>query len=236
MFSNKARFLWRAWRYRLLIDPAEIKAIRKCLSAGQVAVDIGCHKGAYAYWMDREVGKTGQIYAFEPQKLLYRKLEKNIIELGMNSVRLHNMGLSSEPGELEIFIPGGGSSPEATLQPREDGEGERYLVEVTTLDHVLAQETRPVRLIKCDVEGHELEVFKGAEQTLRKHRPAVLFECEERHRLGGMKEVFTYLESLGYQGRFFLGRKQLPLARFSLDYQKQGIKPYANNFLFQVPN
>ena len=49
------------------------------------------------------------------------------------------------------------------------------------LDSFFASRTQPVSLIKCDVEGHEGEVFRGAEQLLRQDRPILLFECEQRH-------------------------------------------------------
>ena len=51
MIKERFRFLWRAWRYRWLLDPAEIRAIRARLQPGDFAIDIGVHKGAYSYWM-----------------------------------------------------------------------------------------------------------------------------------------------------------------------------------------
>ena len=50
------RYLYRALRYRLWVDPAELRFIREKLRPGQVAVDVGCHKGAYTYWLRRWVG------------------------------------------------------------------------------------------------------------------------------------------------------------------------------------
>ena len=60
-------YLYRAYRYRLRVDPAELRFVGQSLRPGQVAVDIGCHKGAYTYWMRRRVGPSGAVYAFEPQ-------------------------------------------------------------------------------------------------------------------------------------------------------------------------
>ena len=65
--STKFRYLYRAYRYRYRVDRAELRFVRESLEPGQVAVDIGCHKGAYTYWMRRQVGPNGMVFAFEPQ-------------------------------------------------------------------------------------------------------------------------------------------------------------------------
>ena len=60
-FSFKLRYLYRAWRYRLKLDPAEIKAILVNLAPGDVAIDIGAHKGAYTYWLQKRVSDSGRV-------------------------------------------------------------------------------------------------------------------------------------------------------------------------------
>ena len=58
---EKVQLLYRAWRYRFKLDPQEISFLLGNVSAGQTCVDIGAHKGAYTYWMQRAVGPTGRI-------------------------------------------------------------------------------------------------------------------------------------------------------------------------------
>lgn len=233
---DKLRFFWRAWRYRFRLDPAEISNLRQILSPGDVAIDVGTHKGAYSYWMAKAVGPTGQVYGFEPQKHLSQKLRHILLALKIKAIEIHQLGISSKPGTLQLFIPGMGTpSPEATFETPERYEAGVYeKVKVATLDQILQDEKRPIRLIKCDVEGHELEVFKGGEEIIREHKPSLLFECEARHHPNGnIEKVFKYLQDLKYEGYFFLGRQRLPLSLFSKDFQQIGKKPYANNFLFQ---
>ena len=55
--------------------------------------------------------------------------------------------------------------------------------------------------IKCDVEGHELEVFRGAEALLARDKPTLLFECHDDEADRG--DLFEYLIGLGYDGYFF---------------------------------
>ena len=104
-----------------------------------------------------------------------------------------------------------------------------------TLDDYFA--VRPgvrVALIKCDVEGHELRVFQGGERVLREHQPALLFECEARHRGGApVEDVFRWLEARGYRGSFFLGGERRGVESFTADLQRDPHRrPYVNNFVF----
>lgn len=74
-----------------------------------------------------------------------------------------------------------------------------------TLDEYY-KESEPIKFIKCDVEGHELDVFKGAYEILLRDKPCLLFECH--HEEAGKGEIFSFLKKLGYDG-FFLHRSDL---------------------------
>ena len=144
----------------------------------------------------------------------------------------------------------GGDSPGAHLTTGHDSHGDddaqQIDVDVIAIDQVLAEadEQRPVRLIKCDVEGFELDVFRGAEQTIRTHQPTILFECEQRHQRDGrsMADTFAYLASLGLRGSFFDGEKLLPVDAFDVSAHQPmeadrfwDLPGYCNNFVFEAP-
>jgi FkbM family methyltransferase len=229
-------FYYRAWRYRLKVEPAEIAWVRRALKPGDLAVDAGAHKGAFTYWMARAVGATGRVLAFEPQPELATRLVGTVNDLGLSQVTVENAGLSARPGKLTLSIPGEGPSPGASFSPEKQGQGRALEVPVTTLDERLAGASN-CRLLKCDVEGHELEVFRGGARMLAEQGPPVLFECEARHhRDGEMHAAFRFLESLGYRGAFFFGAALLPLDAFRPEvHQVPERRPYANNFLFTRP-
>jgi hypothetical protein len=83
-------------------------------------------------------------------------------------------------------------------------------------------------------------VLQGAMQTLKLRRPAILIECEARHRSDGdVRPVFDLLESFGYEGSFFFNGERRPLAEFDLQQHQHipvGAKSvprhYVNNFAF----
>ncbi len=231
-----ARLLYRAYRYRWKLDPAEIAFLRTHTKPGTTAVDIGAHKGGYTYWLARGVGPRGRVLAFEPQPVLAGRLRDSLPWAGR--ITVENMGLSDRCGNLRLFVPGGKPSPGASFEKTAAAaeSGQQIDVPVSTLDAYLKEHPGPrVSFVKCDVEGHELHVFRGAEQTLRTARPVLLFECEQRHHGDrDMREVFAHLAGLGYQGFFFDRAALRPIAEFdpATRQNRQAPALYCNNFAF----
>lgn len=239
LFSH-AWLVYRAYRYRWKNDPAEIAFVRAHVRAGSVALDVGAHKGGYTYWLARSVGPAGHVYAFEPQPQLARKLRDSFESA---RVTVENAGVSDHEGTMRLHIPTDGRpSPGASFEATRaaTATGRSIAVSVIALDHYLRDlptRGREVSFLKCDVEGHELCVFRGAEQLLRRDRPVLLFECEQRHHgAQPIAEVFAYLENLGYIGRFFHRGRLAPLAEFDAGRHQSapGRSGYCNNFVFSA--
>lgn len=233
-----ARLLVRAYRARWRDERAEIGEMLRLLRPADTAVDIGAHKGAYLYWMREAVGPGGRVFAFEPQPKLHAYLAGIVAGQGWDNVELSPLALSDRRGEATIHVPAesGETSPGASLE-KQSGYG--IPIRTDTLDAVLAGKPAP-RFIKCDVEGHELSVFRGAARTLERHGPALLFECEQRHLSAHtLQDVFSFLLGLGYTGRFFASGRLRPLGEFdpAVHQRREGErfwdrKDYSNNFLF----
>lgn len=234
------RWIFRAWRYRLRLEKQEIRIVLDHLMPGDTVIDVGAHKGGFTYWMLKQVGNDGHVVAFEPQAVLAERLRRLLEARGCPNAVVENQGLSSSTGVLTLNIPGPGTSPGASFEPHDDIDPPALSIPipVTTLDqysweHNLGR----IHMIKCDVEGHELEVFRGAEQLLASQHPLLIFECEVRHRRSGrVDDVFEFLHALGYRG-WCLG----PDGRFEVtefDPRRHQVDPdmpdYINNFLFTV--
>lgn len=239
MSFGGARFRYRAWRARWRDQRAELREALRRIRPGDAVADIGANKGAYLYWLRRAAGDAGKVFAFEPQPALHAYLRAAASAMRWTNVEVLPFALSDHPGQAEIHVPGaaGATSPGASLEPREGAHAIACALE--TLDRVVPAATR-LSFIKCDVEGHELAVFRGASRILEQHAPAVLLECEARH-LGGhtMQDVFAYFRALGYEGAFFGAAGLEPLARFDparhqrRDGERYWDRPgYFNNFLF----
>ena len=236
MWFPTLKWIYRAWRYRLVNERDEIAFVRNHLVPGDVALDIGAHKGAFTYWMAKQVGPRGRVFSFEPQPLLASRLTRLVKGQSLAHVTVENLALSSQVGVATLSVPGGKPSPGATLEPRNVNACEQTSVPVLTLDSYFAdRQISSIKLLKCDVEGHELEVFRGGEQLLRHHKPLLLFECEARHRQDGrLDEVFRFLTELGYRGEFFRHGKLTSLQQFDpvIHQADPASDSYAGNFVF----
>lgn len=242
---SKITFLFRALKYRYRNDRDELQYIMKNVQKGNTALDIGAHKGAYLYWLRKAVGSKGQIIALEPQPTLYNYLKTAIAKFGFENIKIYHAGASSVKDTLSLFIPKakGSTSPGATFEKRDNTENSHLIeVEVIPLNDLLKNRKSKIDFIKMDVEGHELDAFKGASDILLEDQPTILFECENRHLEGiTIFDVFAYLNSLGYSGFFFLNSVLAPLEQFDIAIHqatREGEiidkKKYINNFVFKV--
>jgi len=241
---KRLRYLWRAHHYRRRVAPKEIEFIGRNLRSGETAVDIGCHKGGFLYWLRQFVGPTGAVTGFEPQPQLAEYLREIVAAQGWNNVTIEASGVSSASGTMTLHVPApqGEPSPGASLSPAA-GDGPRHsiAVPVIALDAYFARRGQPrISFIKCDCEGHELEVFRGAQDILSEDRPVLLFECEARHLQGAApSDVFDFLAGLGYRGYLFYETGLLPVTHFRPALH-QPVRPgrfwdakdYYNNFAF----
>lgn len=230
---------YRAWRYRLLVERPGVQFVLKNLRPGDVAIDVGAHKGAFLYWMQRAVGRTGKVFAFEPQPELAKYLNSVTGAKQLEHVKIINAALSHRPGVMTLTREGELPSPSARLAQADEWDEAiaghvSFSVRVEALDKCLTKRDRPVRLIKCDVEGHELDVFQGARRILEEDRPMLLFECERRHHRGeSIAPVFEFLERIGYSGMYLDRRSTHSLASFRPELQNDPESPeYVNNFAF----
>ena len=232
--------LLRARKYRYRNDPGEIAYLFSKIKKGDKVFDIGAHKGAYLYYMSKLVGKSGKVYAFEPQSLLYEYL-LTIKALFSSEIILENLALSDSSKEQVLNIPAhkneNKSSPGASLSNNFEGQKiiKTELIQSVSLDEYCKHSNIRPDFLKIDVEGHELEVLKGAAEILKSYKPGLLVEIEERH-IGHEKlnETINFLLSFGYNGYFFKGKDKLPLSEFNpVFHQNPGTKPYCNNFVFE---
>lgn len=167
------------------------KAFVELITPGSVVVDVGAHLGQYALLASASLGTSGHVLAFEPNPALRERLARNLRVNRCSNVGIRPEALSDRAGTASLYLPAGDvNTGEASL--REGGSREQLDVggvidvECLRLDDVVADEGLVrVDLIKVDVEGLEAAVLRGAEDTLRRFRPTVIFEVNDLTRVDG---------------------------------------------------
>jgi len=147
------------------------------ISPGTRVLDIGANVGIYSLpWAAVNPGVT--VHCFEPNPAVRARLARNVALNRLGSrVRLHSEALSDRTGSATLY----GSDDMSSLNQGVYSGRQAAPVEVplARLDDVLGGEGPPVSLIKIDVQGHELEVLRGAETLVSRHRPALILEHED---------------------------------------------------------
>ncbi|MEW4561613.1 FkbM family methyltransferase [Bremerella sp. JC770] len=210
---DKLHMIVRFWRYRLRTESESIRFLLNQKLKDSVAIDVGANRGIYTYWLSKQVGPSGKVISFEPQPEMISGLEQLRDSFALTNTTFVNKALSSKEDSLTLYRDCVGSGG-ATLNGQ-SSDKPSISVDVIRLDDYLAQNSigsQPISFIKADVEGHELDVFRGAEETLRQHKPILLFECHEADAIKG--NVFSFLKDLNYQGFFFRGSQMIDVAEF----------------------
>ena len=233
-FSDRLRMLNRLWKYRLREESESIAFMRRQPLAGRTAIDVGANKGIYSYWMSRQVGPRGRVIAFEPQPDLSPHLDDLKQTFGLTNLQIVSKGLSNRPGTAAMRRDKPGSVGASLEPPTPEEDASRMTetidVEVATLDQFCAaKKLVDVAFIKCDVEGHELAVFQGGRELLRRQRPVLLFECHHHEARRGA--LFAFLADLGYDGFFVQNGERVTYQEFAeRPYRKPTIKH--RNYMF----
>ncbi len=198
---ERLRFAHRGWRYRLRVERAEVAFLLRYYRPELTGIDIGAHKGAFTYWMARRTSLGSRILAFEPLPELAAYLRRIREMCYLPQLSVVQMALSDRATTRTLFRPVNDYLGMTSLVPSDHPFGyDELAVETITLDTYLdVNQDRPVGFIKCDVEGHELEVLRGGRRMLAEDQPVLLLECED-HRNGGgqLQRVCSFLAELGY--------------------------------------
>jgi FkbM family methyltransferase len=177
--SGHAQYLLQGepWTYAPREQP-EQEAMRPVVAPGDVALDIGANMGIHTVLLARLIGPRGKLFAFEPNTALLPTLRRTVA--GLPNASLYTCALSDEVGRSAFFIPADDSKASLAdwTDVAIDGIAREDVCERRRLDDMVAEGTiAPPDFIKCDVEGAELLVFRGARAVLdRPDAPIMLFE------------------------------------------------------------
>jgi FkbM family methyltransferase len=153
----------------------------------QVAIDIGAHVGNHTTFFAGVLNLT--TYAFEPNPIHFSLLRSNLEANGLEGrCTLFNVALGAEAGRGTIDEASATNSGMSRVTPAMNGP-----VEVTSLDKALPHLAR-LDVLKVDVEGSELGVMRGAQETLRRLRPVAYIEISSEN----FGDVQALLSSCGY--------------------------------------
>ncbi len=197
----------------------ELRLMHDVLPQCEIVFDVGANIGEWAA-LALSVNPRLQVHCFEPSAITIKRLQTR----GVGTI-CNNFGLSSVPGEttLWVFAEGAGTNSVYRRHGLEDGWGltEQKMQETVRMDTLDAYCQRlgiqAIDFMKADVEGHELEVFKGAVGMLSQGKiKHIQFEyggCNIDSRVL-LKDFFDFFEPYGYTFYKILPRELLRIPRY----------------------
>lgn len=149
------------------------EVMKRYLKSDSNCIDVGCHKGEILDLILSYAPK-GSHMAFEPIPSLFGAIAKKF----GSRVEVFPFALSDEEGKTEFnFVRNAPAYSGLRKRKYEikNPDIEVIDVELRPLDSLVPAD-REIDLIKIDVEGAELGVLRGAKETIKKHKPLIIFE------------------------------------------------------------
>ena len=187
---------WREARFYGRYGEVELHLVEFLCPRDKDAIDVGANDGSYVHYLRRHARK---VIAFEPMPSLADALRAKF----RHDVEIRSIALSDRAGTVELHMPvvdGVTVTGCSTVSPTASAtypDHRAIEVPMATLDSSYEGD---VGFIKIDVEGHEQAVLDGARQTVRRCRPRMLVEIDERLSPGGVARAKAYFKDLDYRG------------------------------------
>lgn len=163
-------------------EPHIEAALKALIKPGETVMDIGANIGYFSAALAQMVGEQGTVYAFEPLPATFAQLSFCKEYNGFRQLTIFPMALGAESGKVEIsYDPSIMGS--ASIHPSTETNPNLQTSQVTIvrLDDLLKENKVTVpSLIKIDVEGHEMRALQGAQDTIRRGKPHIIFEYNTR--------------------------------------------------------
>jgi FkbM family methyltransferase len=176
-------------RRRFMTDEKEYALLDSVLRPGDWALDIGANVGHYTMRMAELVGHSGRVIALEPVPDTFALLAANARLFAHANVSLLNVAASDRMAVVGIDLPRFSDGLANYYQARLTAEPAD--LEVLALPVDALAPPAAVRLVKIDVEGHELPVLQGMRGLLERDHPVLIVET-------GAQDTVDLLHSLGY--------------------------------------
>lgn len=176
-------------------EPEVQAALEKHVRQGMTVYDVGANIGLFSMIAARLVGEHGRVVAFEADPEIAARLREHVARNEFGWITVVEKAVWSEPKGVFFARSDPATSPDRGLGHIVFASGTDVMqISAVSLDQYTTSHPPP-DFLKCDVEGAEVEVFRGAQRLLKENRPGIICEMhsEQNNRL-----LLEGLSQLGY--------------------------------------
>lgn len=168
---------------------AEYARLHLWVGRGDWVLDLGANVGNYTARLSELVGPGGRVIAIEPVPETFELLTSNLARFPFRNVTLLNAAASDRAGIAGMTMPTLDSGLENRYMAHLTETGGGLDVLCLSIDSLALPHC--IRLVKIDVEGHELSALRGMQALIARDRPVLVIE-------GRSHEVADFLKPFGY--------------------------------------
>jgi FkbM family methyltransferase len=186
-------------------EPLTLIKCEELLRNGGNFIDIGANQGLYSIYIGKLSNVT--VFAVEPSVRNFQRLQVNIALNNPGNIYPLNIALSDKDsfGYLVNDSPANSGTVKVVDQTR---NRDAYLIRLCTLADIVTElKLSDIELIKIDVEGFEMNVFKGffSNSAIMPKNIIMEFDSQIERTGSSMAECYDYLKNLGYKGYTVVG-------------------------------
>jgi FkbM family methyltransferase len=177
---------------------------KKYIKENVTIIDCGTYIGSHTILLSK-LNQKNDIIGFEMMPEHYKILLDNIKLNDLNNVIVFNGALNDSLGVINIPVQnynkdGSNFGGTSVLIP----DKSNMKIPTYTLDYVIpfVNESKPVKFIKIDIEGHEINCLEGGRQLIAKYRPLILIEIwskNDQYKKFITSDIWKYLVTIGYK-------------------------------------
>lgn len=190
-------------------EPETTRIFDAVLKEGDAVIIAGAHQGYFVSYMANLVGKTGRVFAFEPEPNNFGILSETV--KGLDNVEIFNFAIGDKKAKANFYVnsdnDGGHALWDVSTHPLNEktrANPQVLSVEVNTIDELYPDGIPNLKLMMLDAEGAEPAIIKGAINTIVDSEcPYIIAEINN----GALKQCNTsqgtlrsYLSMYGFKG------------------------------------
>jgi len=185
-------------RSGILFEKFIVTFVRHFINPNKNIIDLGSNIGTHSIIYANYT--NGTVYAFEPQKIVFDILNKNVKLNNCKNIITNNFGGSNVNKNFymnacyEHKDNQGAFKIDETLDETNGLKIECKIIDELNIENVC--------YIKIDVEGHEYEALLGLKKILSRDHPTLMIEIHDSCSTKNLS--FIYLEEIGYKNHYRL--------------------------------
>src|ERR1700730_1461942 len=178
-----------------IYDLALSETLWRLIEPDNFVLDIGANIGFITSLCSYKTGENGKVWAFEPNPLIIQRLTRNIQSSNFKNITLFPVALSDSNKEGFLELPEMFAINQGVAFIVAENNNNAIKIELRKLDDLIPGNTL-INVLKIDVEGHELSVFRGAENLLNKKLiKNIVYEDQDIY----PSKIADFLSEKGYQ-------------------------------------